>query len=909
MWRTMLLTWMVVSVLSLSGADGQVILNDAQWQAASQADQVTLITDIPGDPGLQVDLTVTGGGTIDMLRYDYPWPYADLSEYGTTFVVELENPGDVGYNLNPFSMSGSWVWTDNWQWIGPGQTIVYTVTFNDPTLVEAVGIQFNTGTAGDYTVKIVGGVVDFAPSDPVPADGDDLGVLVGGNRLRWTNHSVAYPLTGDDIVCDVYLGTDPNDLITDPDTTVFTEVGNFVVAELTEGVTYYWQVYAFEPGAYGGEPSYISERWSFNAVEREPRTRYQAEDATIEPGADTAPELRNDADADGGQIVWTNWNGDSRGSFAWNVKTQQAGLYTLTVRYKISGTDDRGDKVEINGEYLNGGNDFMYPGSNGVFMDYLIENVSLVEGVNTIRIGTSWGGISYDYFELNLDDLTATKPQPTVGEVVLVDDNTLSWKKHSLFDPENASDVLCNVYLGTREPNESLEDYGITLIASETPDSETPVSLEWGQNYYWVVDSIVPVDGVDTLFPGYAWNFTTLDPAAEITLDASRTVKRTVSTWMGATVTDLGVPGLSYEWSLVDGPNNVVIEDICADTTALDPEFVFDVLGLHTLKLTVTDGADNISEATIDVTVIEFFRALRIEAEEGTILAGDTAPEIRRDELASEHRLMWTTWSGTNRGSFVLNFDSPEAGTFDMIIHYKVGGTGARGDKIKINGLPASPGDTMFPGTSGVFDDFAYGAVTLNQGHNSIEVLCAWGGISYDYIEFPFLEAPRAPYDPDPSNWENVPTTGATELSWSFDPNSPETTVTSVVYFGDAEPDEGQTDFGMTKIEAGTATTVAVPETLQDNATYYWFVIATESDAPNDPFQGRLWHFITIPPCEWFAWGGDLDFDCDVDNQDLYLLISGWLTEGGATLADYAEFAAHWLTCIDPVTGEPAACD
>jgi len=372
-------------------------------------------------------------------------------------------------------------------------------------------------------------------------------------------------------------------------------------------------------------------------------------------------------------------------------------------------------------------------------------------------------------------------------------------------------------------------------------------------------------------------------------------------------VTDQGKPGLSYAWTLESGPAGVTIDDICDDPCALDPIFTFEELEVHTLKLTVTDGSDNISAASIDVTVIEYYRALRLEAEEGTIKAGDTSPEIRIDDLASENRLMWTTWSGTDRGSFVLNFDVEEAGTYDMIIRYKIGGTGARGDKVKINGLPEEPGDTSFPGTDDIFEDFEYGPVDLNKGNNTIEIIGSWGGISYDYIEFPFMEAPQEPYDPDPENWETVPTNGVTNLSWSFDPNIPTSVVTSMVYFGDSEPEPTEPDFGMTKINAGSATTVPVPETLLDNTTYYWFLIATDSDVTGE-IQGKLWRFSTLPPCEFYALTGDVDLDCDVDLEDFQLLAREWLADDGYEMGDYMDIVANWLSCIDPATGEPISC-
>jgi carbohydrate binding protein with CBM35 domain len=905
MCRNIIISLVFVAVFTFSAAKGQTILNDADWLSATRAAQVTSVDDIPGDPGLSVNITMTAAGTIDIFQFDYPWPGGDVSANGNLFVVELENPGSVDYVLQPFSQStDSWSWAGDWHVLGAGQTRTSTHTIIDPTLVKRFGIQFNTDTPGNYVVKIIGGVVDFAPTDPFPASGDNLDVLFGGNWLSWTNHSIADPVAGSDIICDVYLGTDPNNFLTNPNTTKFSGVTNNVDLTLLEGLRYYWQVVAFEPGSYPSNPDYTSELWDFYSVPRRPRTRYQAEDATIEPGADSAPEIRNDVAADEGKIMWTNHSGTDRGSFSFQVKAPAAGMYDLTVRYK-HGDAERGDKVEINGTVINGGADIMYPGT-GEFEDKVVEDISLNEGVNTIRILTSYGGIDYDYFEINMNDPTATHPDPEVGDVVLVDGNTLSWRKHSIDDPRTASDVTCDVYLGTKEPNLLLADYGLPLIADDTLDTTIPVTLEWEKDYYWIVDSTVPLDGVDTLFKGYVWSFTTDDPAPEITLDESKTVKRTVSIWLKPTVTDQGKPGLSYAWTLETGPGGVTINDICADPTLLDPEFVFDALGLHTLKLSVTDGSNNVSEATIEVTVIEYYRSLRIEAEEGTIIPGTTAPEVQMDENASENRLMWTTWTGADRGSFVMTFESPVAGTFDMTIRYRINGTGARGDKIKINGVPADPGDTSFPGTNAIYEDFIYEDVTLNLGVNTVEILTSWGGISYDYIEFWSIEAPKAPYDPSPENWESVPTT-VSELSWTFDPNSTASVLTNDVYFG-TEPNMTIPDFGMTKYSGVIGTSFPVPITLQDNTPYYWLVVVSDSAVPGETFQSKLWRFNTIPPCEYYAFAGDLDFDCDVDNLDLFLFTSVWLTEGGTTLDDYVEFAANWLKCIDPTTGLPTVC-
>ncbi|MBN1125737.1 MAG: hypothetical protein JXA82_12075 [Sedimentisphaerales bacterium] len=874
------------------------VLTDAQWLSATRHDQVTSITDLAGDPGLSIEVTKTDSTGISILQLDFGG--ADLSANGDTFEVELENPTDTGFNINAFGQSGGWAWTQDWAWLGAGQTRIYTVTLSDPTSVDRLGFQLHAD-AGNYTINIRGGVVDFSPSDPNPADGARLGVLIGGNRLKWVNHSTAYPETGEDVLCDVYIGTDPNALLTDP-VAMFEDVANMVTVELTDGQRYYWTVNAYEPDGSGGFILHEGPIWQFDAVKRFPSTRYQAEDGTIVAG-DTSPERRNDAAASGGKIIWTNWSGTDRGYFFWKVMAPDAGDYEMTVHYAISGTSERGDKIQINDVSAS---DTMFPGTDGVYGD-LVVPITLEKGINTISIVTSWGGISYDYFEIDMDDLTATHPHPAIDEVVLVGDNSLSWTKHSLFDPEQASDVLCDVYLGTTEPNLAAPDYDLPVVASGTVENSIPVTLEWGNTYYWVVDSLVPVDTNDVPFKGFVWTFTTVDPAPVIELDMAKTAKRTVPVRMEPVVTDLGKPGLSYAWTIETGPAGITIESICDDPTALDPTFLFDVIGTYNLALTVTDESGNAPSATIEVHVVEYFRSLRLEAEDATIIAGDTSPEIRMDDNASDNRIVWSTWSGTDRGSIEFEVMAPYAGVFDMTIRYRVDGAGARGDKIRVNGEPQSAPDTMFPPTSGLYEDYKYENVTLNEGLNTIEFDTSWGGIWYDYIEFFDIVAPRQAYEPNPKDWSQVPAT-LTELSWRIDPNSPSSVIASEVYIGTSEPNALLPDYGMTRITADTSMSLILTETLAENTTYYWLVEYTDSELPGEVFQSRTWQFTALPPCEFFALVGDLDTDCDVDIEDLRILAGAWLTEDGYVLLDLADLAAHWKLCIDPVTGEPTIC-
>jgi hypothetical protein len=884
----------LLAAAALSGsAFGAIVLSDAEWMSGTIDAQVTL-TNIPGDPGLLLSVNKTGSGGIDAIRRDFGG--ADLSARGTAFEVELENPGTLGYNIQAFAQSGGWAWKAQWLWLGAGQTITYSVTLTNPAIVDRVGFQF-FADAGQYSVKIKGGIVDFSPSDPNPKDGGTVGVISTGNRLYWTNHTVGDGVAGSNGISELFISTDANDLFTNPKTTKINGLTNYGDVMLGIGKKYGWGVKTTDPD---GGAVYTSPVWKFEAVQRVPSTRYEAEFATIVSG-DASPEIRNVAAASGGKVVWTNWTGTNRGSFAWDVMAPADGNYNLTVHYAIDGTGSRSDPIRINGI----GGDVSFPGTSGLYADTTIP-VTLKKGLNTFSVGTSWGGISYDYFELNFDDLTATNPSPKVDDVVLVGGNKLSWSRHSVFDPKYTSDTKCTVYLGTTAPDPLLPHYGYSAIATDIFASTIPVTLDWGNNYYWVVDSTTNVDpNTNVHFPGYVWKFTTVDPKPVITLDATKTVRRTVPVVFKPTVTDLGKPGLTYAWTLTSGPAGVVIGDICADTTALNPQFAFTKVGAHTLMLSVTDGSANVSTASINVDVIEYYRALRLECEDGTIIPGDTAPEIRLDANASANRLIWSNWTGTDRGSFVVDVNLPNlAGTYDMVFHYRVDGTGARADNWSINGTQQY---TTFPGTNAVFDDYVWKNVTLVNGKNEFKMTTSWGGMSYDYIEFPTIKAPLAAYDPKPGTWTTAPAS-LQKLSWRVDPNGVNSIITSTVYLGTAKPDFTKPNYGMTKIAGDTGTTASVSGLVKDT-TYFWLVEYTDNELPGNPFRSATWQFTTVSPCVYFPLIGDLNQDCTVNVDDLMILTGAWMAPtNGYLLEQFADMAAHWLLCTDPVTGLPGPC-
>ena len=894
---------LVLVAAALSGsAFGAIVLSDAQWMSATISPQAS-VTDIPGDPGLLVVVdNSSASGEINVFMRDFGG--ADLSASGSTFEVELENLNTVPVTFNPVVQNNAWSnWDQDWFTLAAGESRKYTVNVRTPTNVNRIYIQIRGAPAGTYTFKIKGGIVDFSASDPDPKDGGKVGVISTGNRLYWTNHSIADPVAGSNLVTELFISTDANDLYNNPKTTRIPGLTNFGDVQLVVGKNYAWGVKATEPD---GVTVYTSPVWKFDAVQRVPRTRYEAEYSTIIPG-DTAPQVRNVGIASGGKIIWTNWGGVDRGSFVFDVMMPADGTYHLTIHYAIDGTTDRGDKIQINGV---AGGDTMFPGTSGAYSD-LVVPVTLKKGVNTLGIVTSWGGISYDYFELNLDDMTATNPSPKVGEVILVGNNTLSWTRHSVFDPKYTSDTKCTVYLGTTEPNPALPHYGYSAIATDITASSIPVTLDWGNNYYWVVDSTVPVDPNSVTFPGYLWRFTTVDPKPVVTIDATKIigpVRRMVPVWLKPTVTDQGKPGLSYQWELTGGPEGVAIGDICADPAAQNPQFTFTKVGLFTLALSVTDGSDNVTTASIDITVVEYYRALRLECEDGTIVPGDTAPQLRTDENASGNQVVWSNWSGTDRGSLVIDANVPNlAGTYDMVFHYRVDGSGARGDKWQVNGTQLSGGDTMFAGTNGAYEDLLIKNVTLIDGTNQIKMLTSWGGMWYDYIEFPAIKAPLAAYNPIPEMVSTVPST-LSQLSWSVDPNSAESVITSTVYIGTAAPDFKLPDYGMTKIAGDTGTSAIVSDLLMDT-TYYWLVEYTDSELPGQVFRSATWRFMTIDPCIFFALVGDLDHNCRVNFDDLMILAGAWMAaENGYLLEDLADLAAHWMTCIDPETGLPTGC-
>ncbi len=757
---------------------------------------------------------------------------------------------------------------------------------------------------------------DFAPepipTDPSPADGTYIPVYIGaqetGNTLSWQNHSITYPSTGDDITCDVYIGTsEPNELAENYGMTLIEDVVDSVNVVLEANQRYYWMVYAYEPN----DPAptlHKGHLWQFDTLSRIPVAHYEAEDAII-VSENTGPELRTVAGASGGQVVWTNWGGTwlERGYFIFDVTAPETDTYQLTMHYRAGA---KNDFIEING---GSAAEYSVPDSSGIFADYT-RSINLNKGVNTIAIRCGWGGVEYDYFEINMDDFTATTPNPKMDEVVVVNGNSLSWKKHSLYDLENAADVKCNVYLGTSEPNMVGDDYEIPLIADGTFDSSLPVILEWNHDYYWIVDSIVPVDEVDTLYKGYLWKFTTNDPKPVITLVDSRIVMlnygNTPSDPMSfhPTVSDLGKPGLSYLWSLTSGPSGETIDSICSDKTILDPAFVFNKAGEHKIKLSVTDGSGNVGEATITVMVLEFYRSLKLEAEDGVILPGeDTQCEVRMEDVASENRIMWSTWITGDRGSFLLTFENTTAGNFDLYIRYRTDHTGTSWEDVSING-GTNIQFIVRPTPTDEYDYIVIKDIPLVAGTNTLELVVGWGGTYYDFFEFPEVKAPIAPFGPTPENWDTIPTNYAEPLSWKFDPNSPGGIINHTVYFGTQDPNMSELGYGgLTKIEAGTNTSIPMPS-LAPDMTYHWVVETTDTKVPGVVYVSKPWQFMTLTPCEYWGLAGDVDNDCDVDLDDLALLIGAWLAEGGYDINDFAILSESWTTCIDPVTGEIIPC-
>ncbi len=141
-----------------------------------------------------------------------------------------------------------------------------------------------------------------------------------------------------------------------------------------------------------------------------------------------------------------------------------------------------------------------------------------------------------------------------------------------------------------------------------------------------------------------------------------------------------------------------------------------------------------------------------------------------------------------------------------------------------------------------------------------------------------------------------------------MDPNSVKSIIKSTVYLGTAKPDFTKPNYGMTKIAGDTGQSATISGLVKDT-TYYWLAEYTDSDLPGQTFRGATWQFTTVNPCVFYPLVGDLNQDCAVNLDDLMILTAAWMAPTNGYLLDqFADMAAHWLLCMDPVTGLPGPC-
>ena len=121
-------------------------------------------------------------------------------------------------------------------------------------------------------------------------------------------------------------------------------------------------------------------------------------------------------------------------------------------------------------------------------------------------------------------------------------------------------------------------------------------------------------------------------------------------------------------------------------------------------------------------------------------------------------------------------------------------------------------------------------------------------------------------------------------------------------------PDFTKPNYGMTKIAGDTGQSATISGLVKDT-TYYWLAEYTDSDLPGQTFRGATWQFTTVNPCVFYPLVGDLNQDCAVNLDDLMILTAAWMAPTNGYLLDqFADMAAHWLLCMDPVTGLPGPC-
>ncbi len=194
-----------------------------------------------------------------------------------------------------------------------------------------------------------------------------------------------------------------------------------------------------------------------------------------------------------------------------------------------------------------------------------------------------------------------------------------------------------------------------------------------------------------------------------------------------------------------------------------------------------------------------------------------------------------------------LNFSvtARDAGNYFLTIRFS-SPYGDKPNELWVNGVKIAT--ISFDQTPYVWEDYAFGNISLNEGDNVVRIQENWGYMYVDYITLGGF--PATATDPIPANHDTV-SVNLPQLCWTnVDPNFPGDIITSDVYFGTTVPDRNQSDYGLTQIADGIEETcVDIPPSMLDLdpfETYYWVVDCWD---PNDgnPYvmRGYSWDFDT----------------------------------------------------------------
>ncbi|MCK5000357.1 MAG: lamin tail domain-containing protein [Anaerohalosphaera sp.] len=204
----------------------------------------------------------------------------------------------------------------------------------------------------------------------------------------------------------------------------------------------------------------------------------------------------------------------------------------------------------------------------------------------------------------------------------------------------------------------------------------------------------------------------------------------------------------------------------------------------------------------------------------------------------------------------------------------------------------------------------------VEDGDGVLTVVLASTADNFINVDAVAIEETTYTFDPSPGNGELQVDPVTTDLSWLL-----ESSITSYhVYFGDTEPDEMLTDYGLTPIPHTALNTVTNAElaaaygeleysTTETDKVYYWVVDAYDgTSVTNSSYPG--WSFTTrkrLNPCP----DGDVNGDCRVSIDDIILMGLQWLEPAGCDghptdcadlvgndgvdLRDFTVLAKDWL--------------